>query len=126
MTTLTDALDSIVGSAFIPAEKTSSIVTALLYINGLVPDDTIIDGTSDNSDLAAAMFAGAILNNTKLYIKAQRDSNIMPKTLEEMWTQQMNDLLFKDLIIQPRISNKSPSSFAPGQRWQDGSSRFTG
>ncbi|KKK93244.1 hypothetical protein LCGC14_2694840, partial [marine sediment metagenome] len=46
MTVLTAALDTIVGEVYIAAEKTSSVVTALLYINGLVPDTTIIDGTS--------------------------------------------------------------------------------
>ena len=123
MTVLTAALDSIVGEVYIAAEKTSSVITALLYINGLVPDTTIIDGTSDNSDLAAAMFAAEILRNAKLHLRSNKDNTVQPKSLEDMWTQQMNDLLFGDIQEKSiRLSNKSPSQFAPGKRWQDGAS----
>lgn len=126
MTTLTDALDSIVGFAYLDAEKTNAITTALLYASGR-RHETVADGDSDNSDMAIALFASEILRNSINHQKAMTDQTIQIKTLDEMWTDQMNDLLFTDIAEKSIVlKNDPPSVYAPGQRWQDGDSRASG
>lgn len=126
MTTLTAALDSIVGTAYIAAELTAAITTSLLYASGL-RHETVADGDSDNSDMAVVLFAAEILDNNKLHIQARSDNTVRPKSLEDMWSDIMNDLLFTDIAEKSiSVKNQPPSKFAPGQRWQDGHSSFTG
>lgn len=126
MTTLTAALDSMVLSAYSPEEKTASITTGLLYASG-VRHETVADGDSDNSDLAVAMFAAEVLKNGRNHIKARNDNTVIVKTLDQMWTKQMNDLLFTDIAEKSiKLSNKNPSQFAPNKKWQDGSSQASG
>ena len=126
MTTLTDALDSIVGDAYIASEKTASITTALLYASGL-RHETVSDGDSDNSDMAVVLFSAEILFNSKSHLKSRTDEGVIPKTLDEMWSKVMNDLLFTDISEKTIVmKNFPPSSFAPGEKWQNGFERPTG
>ena len=126
MTTLTDALDSIVGTAYIAAELTAAITTALLYASGL-RHETVADGDSNNSDMAMALFSAEILYNNKLHIRAVNDNTVIPRSLEDMWSKQMNDLLFTDIAEKSiSVKNQPPSQFKPGVKWQDGYSSFTG
>ncbi len=120
MTNLTDDLDVAVGVAFSPTQKTAAIASGLRYASGL-RQTTIADGDSANSDLAVSLYAAAILFNQRSMKKYRTDATITVKTLDQMWTKQMNDLLFGDIQEKSiRLSNKSPSQFAPGKRWQDG------
>ncbi|KKL94721.1 hypothetical protein LCGC14_1861860 [marine sediment metagenome] len=120
MTTLTAALDTIVGTAYISAELTAAITTSLLYASGL-RHETVADGDSDNSDMAVALFAAEILYNNKLHVQALSDNTVVPRSLDDMWSDIMNNLLFTDIAEKSiSVKNQPPSQFQPGVRWQDG------
>ncbi len=119
MTDLTDNVDSFGGSAYNPATVTSAISSALRYVSSLVPDPPAVDGDSLGSDTATAMLAVAILANARLH----QDKDKTPLTIEEMWTPQMNEILFgqqKETHIS--MKNERPSKFARGRSWQNDAS----
>lgn len=119
-------MDSIVGSTYDPTDKTNAITTSLLYISAR-RRSSIVDGTSNNTDFLAADFAAAILKNATNHQKAITDPNVVVKTLDELWTSEMERLLFGEVEeTSISIKNENPSQFAPGNRWQDGGSRASG
>lgn len=126
MTTLTAALDSIVGLAYEDTPKTNAITTALLYISSR-RREPVLDGDSDNTDFLAAQFAAEILNNATNHQKSFNDPTIQVKSLDELWTPEMEELLFGEVEERTiSIKNQNPSQFAPGRRWQDGGSQASG
>lgn len=126
MTSLETDLDTAVGSAYSVDQKAAALVTSLRYASGL-RHETVSDGDSLNSDLAVMLFATEILFNERKHKQSQKDNTVVPQSLEQMWSKQMNDLLFTDVSEKSIIlKNDSPSQFAPGQRWQDGGSRANG
>lgn len=114
-TNLTKDIDSFGGSAYNPATVTSAMASALRYVSSLIPDPPAADGDSTGSDTATAMLTVAILANARLH----QDKDKTPLTIEEMWTPQMNEILFgqqKETHIS--MKNERPSKFARGKSWQ--------
>ena len=116
MTDLTDNVNSFGGSAYNPATVTTSIASALRFVSSLIPNPPAADGDSLGSDTATAMLTVAILANSRLH----QDKDKEPKTIEELWTPLMNDILFGQ-IKETHISlkNERPSKFARGRSWQN-------
>lgn len=116
MTNLTDDVNSLGGIAYNPTTVTTTIATALRFISNLIPNPPAADGDSTGSDTAAAMLTVALLANNKLH----QDKDKQPKSIENLWTKQMNDFLFSQIReTQISMKNERPSKFARGRSWQN-------
>jgi hypothetical protein len=95
MTTLTDMLDTIVGSAFAAAQKTAAIRDALLY-HGLS------DGDSNEKDMATALLAANILNNQRMIQAARTDNSLLSqvKSFDQLITPEIERLLTESSLHQ--------------------------
>ena len=116
MTNLTDNVDTMGGNAYNPATVTTTIATALRFISNLIPNPPAADGDSYGSDTSAAMLTVALLANSRLH----QDKDKEPKTIEELWTPLMEQILFgqqKETHIS--MKNERPSKFARGRSWQN-------
>ena len=81
-------LDTLVGSAFSPTQKTAALATAVAY-TGVTAD------ASNDSDVGLAMLAHAILLNQRRALKSKTNPSIVVKTLDQLLTKEIERLLWK-------------------------------
>lgn len=89
MTTLTEILDTLVGSAFSATQKTTALTNSALVLGVTAADD-------DDTDMAIALYAAGNLSRGRAVVQNAADPTVPVPTLESLMTNEIRRLLTKD------------------------------
>ncbi|KKL87408.1 hypothetical protein LCGC14_1935010 [marine sediment metagenome] len=89
MTTLTDMLDTLVGTAFSATQKTKALTNSALRLKVIAADN-------DNTDMAIALYAAGNLSRGRAVVQNKHDSTVNVPTMESLLTKEIQELLVED------------------------------
>ncbi len=89
MTTLTDMLDTLVGTGFSATQKTKALTSAALRLKVTAADN-------DNTDQAIALYAAGNLSRGRAVVQNKHDPTVNVPTMESLLTKEIQELLVED------------------------------
>lgn len=111
MTTLTDMLDTLVGTGFSATQKTTALANAALRLG-------VTAAASDSKDMAIALYAAGNLSRGRAVVQNKTDPNVTVPTMESLLTREIQELLvegdtqtYSDNLIYFVANSQTKSSF---------------
>lgn len=89
MTTLSDMLDTLVGTAFGATQKSKALTSAALRLRVTVADN-------DNTDQAIALYAAGNLSRGRAVVQNKTNPSVVVPTMESLLTTEIQELLTED------------------------------
>ncbi len=89
MTTLSDMLDTHVGSAFSATQKSKALTNAALRLKVTAADN-------DNTDMAIALYAAGNLSRGRAVVQNATDSTVTIPTMASLLTTEIQELITED------------------------------
>lgn len=86
MTTLTDMLDTLVGSAFSPTQKSTALTSAALRLG-------VTAAVSDAIDQGIALYAAGNLSRGRAVVQNASDSTVTVPTMQSLLTTEIQELI---------------------------------
>ncbi|MCK5616034.1 hypothetical protein KAR91_79965 [Candidatus Pacearchaeota archaeon] len=111
MTTLTDMLDGLVGSAFSATQKSTALTNAALRLGVAAAD-------SDAKDMAIALYAAGNLSRGRAVVQNAKDPTVTVPTMDSLLTREIQELIteedastYADIAITFVANSTNKSSF---------------
>ncbi len=89
MTTLSDMLDTLVGTAFSATQKSTALTNAALRLKVTAADN-------DNTDMAIALYAAGNLSRGRAVVANKHDPTVNVPTMESLLTTEIQELITED------------------------------